>query len=114
MSNDAEIEKMIVEKGKTAPRITKERIDGLIAASKVQYHVFPGTTVTVACVTLPNGFCLIGHSAAASPENFDREIGEAIALGNAKQQLWGHEGYMLRQRLHEIERNGHTSWMEPL
>lgn len=106
MSDDAEIEAMIEAAGKGhAPRITPKRIDGLMAAAQVQYHVFPGTTLTVACVTLPNGFNLVGHSAAASPENFDRRIGEEIALRNARQQLWGHEGYLLRHLLTQQERH---------
>lgn len=106
MSDDKLIEDMIEAAGKGhAPRITMQRIDALMAAAKVQYHVFPGTTSTVALVTLPNGFSLIGHSAAASPENFDRRIGEEIAFRNARQQLWGLEGYMLRQRLHEMEKH---------
>ena len=47
------------------------------------YHVFPGTTLTVCCLKLRNGFTVTGESAAASPENFDVELGKKIARSNA-------------------------------
>ncbi|MGO7508905.1 Gp49 family protein [Rhizobium ruizarguesonis] len=43
-----------------------------------QYHAFPGTTLTVCALTLQNGFQVTGESAAASPDNFDEEIGRKI------------------------------------
>jgi hypothetical protein len=64
-----------------------------------QYYVFPGTTLTVCCLTLLNGFTVTGESAAASPENFDVEIGRKIARDNARGQIWAFEGYLL-QRLY--------------
>lgn len=97
MSNDKQIEQEIRTKGLTAPRITTEVIDVVI--KNVQYHVFPGTTVTVCCITLQNGFNTIGESACASPENFDTELGEGIAFGNAKQKIWALEGYLLKEKL---------------
>ena len=97
--NDKEIEKQIQEKGLDAPRLTPELIDNAI--ENAQYHIFPGTLLTVCCLTLKNGFAVTGESACASPENFDSEIGEAIAFNNAKEKIWQLEGYLLKQRLHE-------------
>lgn len=97
MSNDHQIEQEIQAKGLTAARITTARIDEVI--KDVQYHVFPGTMVTVCCITLLNGFNTIGESACASPENFDSELGEKIAFGNAKQKIWALEGYLLKEKL---------------
>ncbi len=98
MDADA-LEKEIAAKGLTAPRISKQQIDGLIDASEAAYHVFPGTTVTVCCLTLPHGYHLVGHSACASPENFDQDIGERLAHEHAARQLWELEGYRLRSEL---------------
>jgi hypothetical protein len=84
----------LVHKGLTAPRITPERIDSTIVAE--QYHIFPGTTVTVCCLTLRNGFTVTGESACASPENFDEAVGRAIAKRNARDKIWALEGYLLR------------------
>jgi hypothetical protein len=98
-SNDENtIEQRIVEAGKTAPRLTPQQIDETIASAA--FHVFPGTTLTVCCLTLRNGFHVTGESAAASPENFDEAIGRDIAHRNARDKIWSLEGYLLRQRLY--------------
>lgn len=97
--DEGEIESQIQAKGKTAPRLTPADIDATITSE--QYHRFPGTTVTVCCLTLRNGFSVIGESAAASPENFDEEIGKGVARSDARDKIWRLEGYLLRQRLHE-------------
>jgi len=95
---DDQTEKMIQDKGLTAPRVTQAEIDELI--KQVNYHIFPGTTVTVCCITLENGYNVIGSSACASIENFDIEIGAAIALKEAKNKIWQLEGYLLREKLY--------------
>ena len=96
-ATETAIENEIQEKGLNAPRLTPGHIDGAIVAE--QYHVFEGTTTTVCCLTLKNGFTVTGESAAASPENFDREIGEKIARQNARDKIWPLEGYLLKNRL---------------
>lgn len=98
------IEGMLRERRKDAPRITPGHLDDLVSRSAVDYHVFPGTTLTACCLTLPNGFHVLGHSAAASAENFDEEIGRRVALADACRQLRALEGYLLRERLSEASR----------
>jgi len=98
MSKDeAQIEKEIQAKGLNAPRLNPTMIDEVIASE--QYHVFPGTTMTVCALTLRNGYIVTGESAAASPENFDKEIGRKIARDNARNKIWALEGYLLREKL---------------
>lgn len=97
--NDNQVEQEIQDKGLTAKRITPQRIDEVIASE--QYHVFEGTTLTICCLHLENGFTVTGESACASPENFDAELGQKIARDNAKQKIWALEGYLLRQDLYE-------------
>jgi Phage protein (N4 Gp49/phage Sf6 gene 66) family len=94
---EVEIEEDIQAAGLTAPRVTSEEIEDAI--DKEQYHVFPGTTVTVCALTLRNGYVVIGQSAAASPANFSREIGCKIARADARDKIWALEGYLLRERL---------------
>lgn len=101
MTSEQEIEKEIQDKGKTAPRLTPEQIDGTIVDE--QYHVFDGTTLTVCVLTLRNGYTVTGESAAVSKDNFDKEIGQKIAKENARNKIWGLEGYLLRQRLYDEE-----------
>lgn len=55
--------------------------------------------LTFCVLVLRNGFTVHGVSACASPENFDREIGERIAYENAKSQIWGLMGYELKSEL---------------
>ena len=98
MSNEAKIEADIQAKGLTAPRLTPEKIDACI--SSTDYHVFEGSCLTVCCITLANGFTVTGESACASPENFNLEIGQAIAFENARAKIWAFEGYLLREKLH--------------
>lgn len=100
MSKDeAQIEAEIQRKGLNAPRLNPDMIDGAIASE--QYHVFPDTTMTVCALTLRNGYIVTGESAAASPENFDKEIGRKIARDNARNKIWALEGYLLREKLAE-------------
>jgi len=97
MKDEAAIEKEIQEKGLNAPRLTPDHIDKQIVGA--QYYVFPGTTLTVCALTLQNGFHVVGESAAASPTNFDQEIGRKIARENARSKIWALEGYLLRSKL---------------
>jgi len=84
-------------KGLNAPRLSPEKIDAVIVGE--DYHVFPGTTLTVCCLKLRNGFAVTGESAAASPENFDVELGRKIARSKARDKIWALEGYALREQL---------------
>ena len=95
---DNDIEQEIQDKNLNAPRLTPELIDNTIKTE--QYHVFNGV-LTICCLTLTNGFTVTGESAFASPENFDRELGQEIAKQNARDKIWALEGYLLKQKLYE-------------
>lgn len=82
------------------PRITPEHIAELIVDE--QFYVFPGTTLTVCCLTLQNGFNVTGESACASPAYFNAEKGRDIARQNAIQKIWSLEGYRLKSELAKI------------
>lgn len=99
--NDQQIEQEIQEKGLNAPRLTPTDIQNVIVGE--QYYVFPGTTLTVCCLTLKNGACVTGESACVSPSNFNVEIGQKIAKENAVREIWALEGYLLRQKLAKAE-----------
>jgi len=126
--NDQQIEQEIIDKGKTAPRVTPQHIESVIAcehyftaadgaAGRHQYLVDtevrgeehslripePLSLLTFCVLTLDNGFTVTGESACASPENFDAEIGRKIARQNAVNKIWLLEGYLLKQRLHDVK-----------
>lgn len=100
-SSEASIEAEIQEKGLNAPRLNPAHIDAQIVDE--DYHVFPGTTCTVCCLKLRNGFTVIGKSAAASPENFNEEIGRKVAREDARKEIWALEGYLLCEKLFEAD-----------
>lgn len=97
--SEQDIEQEIQDKGLNAPRLTPDHIDSVI--TKKAFYIFPDTTVTVCCLTLDNGFNVTGNSAAASKENFDKEIGEKIAFENARNKIWELEGYLLKNKLNK-------------
>ena len=97
--NEVAVEAEIQAKGLNAPRLNPVHIDATIVAE--QYHVFPGTALTVCALTLKNGFQVVGKSAPASPANFDAELGRKIARDDARNQIWALEGYLLRSKLAE-------------
>lgn len=96
--NEATTECLINLKGLNARRLKPEDIDATI--KDAQYYVFPNTQLTVCCMTLKNGFTVTGESACASPENFDKELGQRIAYTNAREKIWALEGYLLKQELY--------------
>ena len=98
---DKEREEQLKAKGLNAPRLTPDDIEAAIVSE--DYYVFPGTTTTICRLGLANGFSTIGESAAVSLENFDKEIGEQIAKGNARDKIWPLEGYLLKQKLFEVK-----------
>lgn len=95
--DEVELEQELFDKELNAPRVTVASVDAVIMSEK--YYVFPGSTVTVCCLTLENGYAVVGHSACASPENFDRSIGCNVARDDARRQIWALEGYALKGRL---------------
>ena len=86
MKNEQEIENEIQAKGLNAPRLTPDAITNTI--KEIYFNVVPGTTLTFCALTLRNGFVVTGESAAASPANFDEEIGRNIAFENARNKIW--------------------------
>jgi hypothetical protein len=54
-------------------------------------------------LTTSNGFAVTGRpSASVSPLNDNAEIGDAVAIENAKNELWPLMGYELRSKLAEV------------
>ena len=93
---DDQVEQAIQAKGLTAPRVVPARIKEVIVGE--EYFLLTGT-LTVCVLTLENGFTVTGESACAVPENFDSDIGRAIARKDAEQKIWPLEGYLLKDRL---------------
>lgn len=93
-----------------APRVTEHELDEaidtvhFINAGDAVERITGGATaseflLTLCLVTLKNGFVVTGESACASPENFNKEIGQRIAYEDAKRKIWPLLGYALRDKL---------------
>ena len=76
--------------------VTESRVAGVI--EKVEYTRV-GVKTTVCCVTLSNGFEVIGTSACVDPDNFNKELGEKYALEQAISKIEELEGYRLQSEL---------------
>lgn len=97
MATEQEIENEIVKKGLDAPRLSPSDIDDVI--DYANYYRFPNSVVTVCCLTLTNGFNVVGYSACVSMENYDEEIGQKVAFENARRLIWQLEGYRLKDSM---------------
>ena len=69
------------------------------AIKSAAYHQFPGTTLTVCCLTLQDGFNVVGQSACIDPAAFDEAMGRKIAHDDAVNKVWQLEGYLLNYKL---------------
>jgi hypothetical protein len=75
-------------------RVTKEDI--LAQIGEVRYEVHG--KLTLAFVTMANGFQDIGKSACVDPANFNKALGEEYALEDFIQNIWPKMGYALQDR----------------
>lgn len=99
--NDQAIEQEIKAKGLTAPRVTIEDVLANIMHIEVVKHISKsGQVLRWAVITAKNGFAITGRpSCSVSPENDNIELGEKIAIDNAKSEMWALMGYELRSKL---------------
>jgi len=97
--DESKLETELTALGLNAPRLSPTLISETILTE--QYYVFPGTVMTVCCLTLQNGFNVVGTSAPASPENFNEAKGREIAKDKAREQIWALEGYLLKSKLNK-------------
>jgi Phage protein (N4 Gp49/phage Sf6 gene 66) family len=84
---------------KTEHRVS---LDSMLKKIEFEEYLYPDHVqhMTICVLLLKNGFAVVGKSAPADPENFDVEMGKKFAKEDAIRELWGLEGYALRERLH--------------
>jgi Phage protein (N4 Gp49/phage Sf6 gene 66) family len=59
----------------------------------------PLKLLTICILVLHNGYTVVGKSACAAPENFNRQLGRQLARDDAVRQIWPLMGYALREKL---------------
>ena len=73
-------------------------IDAKIKDAK--FTILEDGRTTICNLYLENGFTIRGESSCVSKDNFNKDIGEQIALENAKNKVWELEGYLLAEDIH--------------
>lgn len=94
MSGDSPIRRSLI-----SPRLTPKYVDTLVAAE--DYYHFPGTRVTVCCLTTVNDHDFVGVAICSEKRRFDWEKGKLKAREKAINLIVEAERYLLRQRLYE-------------
>lgn len=102
---DEALERQILAKNLPAPRVSKAELDANIVDVEIVKHVSKsGQILRWAVLTCQNGFASTGRpSAAVSSENDNVEIGEKVAIDNARADLWPLMGYALAEKLHQAQ-----------
>ena len=99
--SETDIENEIQAKGLNAPRLTPADIDAAIRDVEIVCHISAsGQVLRWAVITMKNGYAVTGKpSCSVSSANDNAELGEKIAIGNARSEIWALEGYRLKQQL---------------
>ena len=81
----------------------KVTLEGIQAKIKGEtYLVLPDGRTTLCMLTLENGYTIKGLSACVDAAEFNLDLGRKYALEDAIRQIWPLEGYLLAQKMYEI------------
>ena len=98
--SETTLEQRIQELNLNAPRVKPSDLDEAIASIVIVKHVTPsGSILRWAVLNLKNGFSVTGKpSASVSAANDNQEIGEKVAIENARSELWAFMGFRLKEQ----------------
>ena len=60
-------------------------------------------SLTVCMIVMKNGFVFMGEAAPASPDNYNKTVGQTFAYEAAVKKIWPAMGFALRDQLHKRE-----------
>lgn len=108
--NDSDIEEFVADRPSIAPRVTMRDLENNIKHIEIVTHAsMGGSILRWAVLTTRNGFAVTGKpSAAVSRANDNAELGEKIAIDNARHELWALMGYALKEQLSAMEEDHHV------
>lgn len=69
------------------------------AIQKIEYVVLPDGRTTICLLTLDNGFTARGEASCVDIANYNKLVGEDIALQKAKDKVWELLGFRLADML---------------
>lgn len=85
-----------------APTVTMQDV---LDSVKEEVYFHDGL-LTICRITMQNGTKVIGESACASPERYNKETGETYAKEKALEEIWPRLGYVLKEKLDLIAKAG--------
>lgn len=95
----------LTDEASAAVQKTPNRVSLSSIVEKIAHvdYLHPGRHphMTLAIVTLANGYIVIGKSTPADPENFNKDLGQKFAYEDAVRKIWPLEAYLLRERMAE-------------
>jgi len=95
MTTEADLVTLAAERN--AKRVTPTDIEAAIKDVTYFHH----GTLTIAVITMFNGYTVTGEGACADPAMYKQEVGEFYALEAAKKKIWPLLGFALCQELYE-------------
>lgn len=84
-------------------KLTEMDLESHIDSTKTEF-IHRGT-LTICILTLHNGFKITGESACMNLKDYNKKIGEEIALADATDKIWRLLGFHLKQKKYEKETN---------
>jgi Phage protein (N4 Gp49/phage Sf6 gene 66) family len=83
---------------KTENRVSLDSLqEKIVDEEYIHPAIIPHMTI---CILLTdNGYALVGKSAPADADNFDKELGRKFAKEDCIRQMWSLEAYLLRERM---------------
>lgn len=100
MNRDQATAAMLAAGGKGA-YVSREAVESLIVSER--YHVVPGTTTTVCCLTLANGHVEVSQSGCIDPANFNEQIGRERARTKAVDRIHDLQAYAYLSAQHQAK-----------
>lgn len=107
---DQKFEKILIGLNLPGPRVTLAMVDEILRTVTYETSLVKGTTCMQAVAILPSGFVLAtGQSNCADPADFNPALGIEMAISKARDlardAIWKHENYRLKQALYEVRHN---------
>ncbi|MCP4055132.1 MAG: hypothetical protein GY739_19245 [Mesoflavibacter sp.] len=82
-------------------KLTEMDLESHIDSTKTEF--IHRETLTICILTLHNGFKVVGKSACMNMEDYNKDVGEAMALGDATNNIWEPLGFHLKQSKYKQE-----------
>lgn len=83
--------------------LTEKDINDVI--TNIEYNCVPNTHITICVLTLINGAKVLGKNyGSIDPDRNNEVMGKEYAFKEAVEKVWELEGYLLRQRLYDKQK----------